>query len=272
MFNTMGCRIAEVKEKGAPPDAGESALPTCCREGGARSAAAPSWGRLAPACLIHMPWCGPLILYPPRRLCGGGADPRDARGRQQAAHHTLRVFTGGAPRGGELLRVLWRVRGVARGQAATGVNALAACVCSRSTGPGPAPGFCATLRLFPSACGLAQGKRRWQIKEEGAVRGGDPIRLSCFNTQHPCPLRPGRCPRTNPRNHRTRPAVNARSTHGQRTVNACARHDAPSAQVGCAMACQFCLTGKLGLAANLSAAQIVEQLVEARRLQVRLKW
>jgi 23S rRNA (adenine2503-C2)-methyltransferase len=38
------------------------------------------------------------------------------------------------------------------------------------------------------------------------------------------------------------------------------------------MACQFCLTGKLGLAANLSAAQIVEQLVEARRLQVRLKW
>ncbi|KAI8463563.1 MAG: hypothetical protein J3K34DRAFT_372547 [Monoraphidium minutum] len=42
-----------------------------------------------------------------------------------------------------------------------------------------------------------------------------------------------------------------------------------SSQVGCAMACQFCLTGKLGLAANLSAAQIVEQLVEARRLQVR---
>ena len=42
-----------------------------------------------------------------------------------------------------------------------------------------------------------------------------------------------------------------------------------SSQVGCAMACQFCLTGRLGLAANLSAAQIVEQLVEARRLQAR---
>lgn len=38
------------------------------------------------------------------------------------------------------------------------------------------------------------------------------------------------------------------------------------------MACQFCLTGKLGLAANLSAAQIVEQLVEARRLQVGACW
>lgn len=33
------------------------------------------------------------------------------------------------------------------------------------------------------------------------------------------------------------------------------------------MACQFCLTGTLGLAANLSAAQVVEQLVAARRLQ-----
>lgn len=31
------------------------------------------------------------------------------------------------------------------------------------------------------------------------------------------------------------------------------------------MACQFCLTGTLGLAANLSAAQIVEQVVAARR-------
>jgi hypothetical protein len=35
------------------------------------------------------------------------------------------------------------------------------------------------------------------------------------------------------------------------------------------MACQFCLTGRLGLSANLSAAQIVEQLVAARRLQAR---
>ncbi|GBF92101.1 dual-specificity RNA methyltransferase [Raphidocelis subcapitata] len=42
-----------------------------------------------------------------------------------------------------------------------------------------------------------------------------------------------------------------------------------SSQVGCDMGCKFCLTGKLGLAANLSAAQITEQLVEARRLQAR---
>jgi 23S rRNA (adenine2503-C2)-methyltransferase len=38
-----------------------------------------------------------------------------------------------------------------------------------------------------------------------------------------------------------------------------------SSQVGCAMNCQFCATGRLGLMANLSAAQIVEQVIEARR-------
>jgi adenine C2-methylase RlmN of 23S rRNA A2503 and tRNA A37 len=32
-----------------------------------------------------------------------------------------------------------------------------------------------------------------------------------------------------------------------------------SSQVGCGMNCQFCLTGRLGLRAQLSAAQIVEQ-------------
>lgn len=36
-----------------------------------------------------------------------------------------------------------------------------------------------------------------------------------------------------------------------------------SSQVGCGMNCQFCFTGRLGLRAQLSAAQIVEQ---ARRL------
>ena len=34
-------------------------------------------------------------------------------------------------------------------------------------------------------------------------------------------------------------------------------------QVGCAMNCQFCLTGRMGLMANLSTAQIVEQVPAA---------
>lgn len=38
-----------------------------------------------------------------------------------------------------------------------------------------------------------------------------------------------------------------------------------STQVGCAMNCQFCLTGRMGLLGNLSTAQIVEQVVQARR-------
>lgn len=39
-----------------------------------------------------------------------------------------------------------------------------------------------------------------------------------------------------------------------------------SSQVGCAMNCQFCYTGRMGLTRNLSAAEIVEQAVFARRL------
>lgn len=39
-----------------------------------------------------------------------------------------------------------------------------------------------------------------------------------------------------------------------------------SSQVGCAMKCQFCRTGQMGLEQNLDAAQIVEQLVAARRV------
>ncbi len=39
-----------------------------------------------------------------------------------------------------------------------------------------------------------------------------------------------------------------------------------SSQVGCAMNCQFCLTAKMGLIRHLSAAEIVEQVVLARRL------
>ncbi|KAH6770779.1 Radical SAM superfamily protein [Perilla frutescens var. hirtella] len=39
-----------------------------------------------------------------------------------------------------------------------------------------------------------------------------------------------------------------------------------SSQVGCAMNCQFCYTGRMGLKRNLSAAEIVEQAVFARRL------
>ncbi|XP_022891487.1 uncharacterized protein LOC111406332 [Olea europaea var. sylvestris] len=39
-----------------------------------------------------------------------------------------------------------------------------------------------------------------------------------------------------------------------------------SSQVGCAMNCQFCYTGRMGLKRSLSAAEIVEQVVLARRL------
>jgi 23S rRNA (adenine2503-C2)-methyltransferase len=39
-----------------------------------------------------------------------------------------------------------------------------------------------------------------------------------------------------------------------------------SSQLGCAMNCQFCFTAKMGLRRNLSTAQIVEQVVNARRL------
>lgn len=36
-----------------------------------------------------------------------------------------------------------------------------------------------------------------------------------------------------------------------------------SSQVGCAQNCQFCFTGRMGLRAQLSAAQIVEQVCSA---------
>ncbi|CAO1948217.1 unnamed protein product [Urochloa humidicola] len=39
-----------------------------------------------------------------------------------------------------------------------------------------------------------------------------------------------------------------------------------SSQVGCAMNCQFCFTGRMGLRKHLSTAEIVEQSVFARRL------
>jgi 23S rRNA (adenine2503-C2)-methyltransferase len=39
-----------------------------------------------------------------------------------------------------------------------------------------------------------------------------------------------------------------------------------SSQLGCAMNCQFCQTGRMGLLGNLTAAQIIEQLVVAKRL------
>lgn len=48
---------------------------------------------------------------------------------------------------------------------------------------------------------------------------------------------------------------------GKKRITVCV-----SSQVGCAMNCQFCFTGKMGLQRNLTSAQIVEQLVEARRL------
>ncbi len=39
-----------------------------------------------------------------------------------------------------------------------------------------------------------------------------------------------------------------------------------SSQVGCAMNCQFCLTAKMGLSANLTTAEIVDQVVQTRRM------
>ena len=39
-----------------------------------------------------------------------------------------------------------------------------------------------------------------------------------------------------------------------------------SSQVGCAMGCTFCFTAKMGLVRNLTTAEIVEQVVQARRL------
>eukprot|EP00897_Mesotaenium_endlicherianum_P003061 jgi/Mesen1/2783/ME000170S01902 len=39
-----------------------------------------------------------------------------------------------------------------------------------------------------------------------------------------------------------------------------------SSQLGCAMNCSFCFTAKMGLQRNLSAGQIVDQLVQVRRL------
>jgi 23S rRNA (adenine2503-C2)-methyltransferase len=38
-----------------------------------------------------------------------------------------------------------------------------------------------------------------------------------------------------------------------------------SSQIGCAQACQFCYTGRMGLLASLSAAQVVQQAIEAKR-------
>lgn len=39
-----------------------------------------------------------------------------------------------------------------------------------------------------------------------------------------------------------------------------------SSQVGCAAACDFCATGRMGIARNLSPAEILDQLVQARQM------
>ncbi len=41
-----------------------------------------------------------------------------------------------------------------------------------------------------------------------------------------------------------------------------------STQVGCAAGCEFCATGKMGIARNLSTAEILDQVVQAGRLLV----
>ena len=40
-----------------------------------------------------------------------------------------------------------------------------------------------------------------------------------------------------------------------------------SSEVGCQMGCTFCATGTMGLSGDLTAAEIVEQLVHAKRFQ-----
>src|SRR5687767_6262869 len=39
-----------------------------------------------------------------------------------------------------------------------------------------------------------------------------------------------------------------------------------SSQVGCAAACDFCATGKMGIAQNLSPAEILDQVVQSRQI------
>lgn len=64
-----------------------------------------------------------------------------------------------------------------------------------------------------------------------------------------------------PSHPRARRVTHARAVQGGKNrITVCI-----SSQVGCAMGCKFCYTGRMGLLQNLSAAQIVEQLVQARR-------
>ncbi|KAJ3369816.1 hypothetical protein GGF31_004887 [Allomyces arbusculus] len=52
------------------------------------------------------------------------------------------------------------------------------------------------------------------------------------------------------------------TTHGKPRTTVCL-----SSQVGCKMGCSFCATGTMGFTANLTSAEIIEQLVHARRVQ-----
>jgi len=61
-----------------------------------------------------------------------------------------------------------------------------------------------------------------------------------------------------PRPDAPRPGADGRD-HGRATL-------CVSSQVGCAMNCRFCLTAKMGLTRHLTTAEIVEQLILARRL------
>ncbi len=45
-----------------------------------------------------------------------------------------------------------------------------------------------------------------------------------------------------------------------------------SSQVGCAMACSFCLTAKMGLKCNLSIGEITDQVIHARRIFPEEQW
>lgn len=47
---------------------------------------------------------------------------------------------------------------------------------------------------------------------------------------------------------------------GQLLLKLTDMHPSLCLQVGCAMNCQFCYTGRMGLSGNLSTAQIVEQV------------
>jgi adenine C2-methylase RlmN of 23S rRNA A2503 and tRNA A37 len=57
-------------------------------------------------------------------------------------------------------------------------------------------------------------------------------------------------------------SLGGRPFHSRKRATLCL-----SSQVGCTMGCKFCATGTMGLVANLTAGEILEQLVHASRIE-----